>query len=122
VLSPRAVARLESYKPAWPMPKIFRMTKDGKISEGIFQGETINTPSMIAVEDALDGLNWAKEAGGVKGLIARSEANLAAIAKWKATTPWVDFLAGDASVRSCTSICLKIVDPWFTGQPEAAQA
>ena len=122
VLSPRAVARLESYKPAWPMPKIFRMTKDGKISEGIFQGETINTPSMIAVEDALDGLTWAKHAGGVKGLIARSEANLAAIAKWQATTPWVDFLAGDAAVRSCTSICLKIVDPWFTGQPEAAQA
>ncbi len=126
-LSPRAVARLESHKPAWPMPKIFRMTKDGKLNEGLFKGETINTPSMIAVEDALDGLAWAESVGGLKGLIARSEANLDAIAGWVATTPWVDFLAGDPRTRSCTSICLTIVAPWFQaldkdGQAAAAKA
>ena len=121
-LSPRAVARLESYKPAWPMPKIFRMTKDGKIVEGIFKGETINTPSMIAVEDALDGLKWAQSIGGLKGLIQRSEANLAAIAGWVAKTDWVDFLPVKAETRSCTSICLKIVDPWATAQDAEAQA
>jgi phosphoserine aminotransferase len=121
-LSPRAVARLESHKPAWPMPKIFRMTKDGKINEGIFKGETINTPSMLCVEDALDGLRWAEGVGGLKGLVARSEANLAAIADWVARTPWVDFLAEDAATRSCTSICLKIVAPWFAALDAAAQA
>ncbi|WP_119678162.1 phosphoserine transaminase [Indioceanicola profundi] len=122
VLSPRAVERLESYKPAWPLPKIFRMTKDGKIVEGIFKGETINTPSMIAVEDAIDGLTWAKEIGGLPALIGRSQANLKAIADWAARTDWVDFLPVKAETRSCTSICLKIVDPWATAQPADAQA
>ena len=113
-LSPRAVERLESYKPAWPLPKIFRLTSGGKLIEGIFKGETINTPSMLCVEDALDGLRWAESVGGLDGLIARSEANLAAIARWVARTPWVDFLAEEPDTRSCTSICLKIVAPWFT--------
>ena len=121
-LSPRAVARLESYTPAWPLPKIFRMTKGGKLNEGIFKGETINTPSMLAVEDAVDGLVWAESVGGLKGLIARSEANLAAIAGWVAKTPWVDFLAEDPATRSCTSICLKIVAPWFVALDADAQA
>ena len=122
VLSPRAVARLESTTPAWPMPKIFRMTKGGKLDEAIFKGDTINTPSMLAVEDAIDGLKWAEGAGGVDGLIKRSEANLSAIARWVGQTPWVDFLAEKPETRSCTSICLKIVDPWFTAQSEEAQA
>ncbi|RAI59315.1 phosphoserine transaminase [Roseicella frigidaeris] len=121
-LSPRAVARLESYAPAWPLPKIFRMTKGGRLNEGIFKGETINTPSMLAVEDALDGLRWAEGVGGLEGLVARSEANLAAVADWVARTPWVDFLAEDPATRSCTSICLKIVAPWFTALDAAAQA
>jgi len=121
-LSPRAVARLESHKPAWPLPKIFRMTKDGKINEGIFRGETINTPSMLAVEDAVDGLRWAESVGGLDGLVARSEANLAAIAAWVARTPWADFLAEDPATRSCTSICLKIVAPWFTALDAEGQA
>ncbi len=121
-LSPRAVARLESYTPAWPMPKIFRMTKGGKLNEGIFKGETINTPSMLAVEDAVDGLRWAESVGGLKGLVSRSEANLAAIAGWVAKTPWVDFLAEDPATRSCTSICLKIVAPWFVALDAEAQA
>ena len=120
-LSPRAVERLESYKPAWPLPKIFRMTKDGKINEGIFKGETINTPSMLAVEDALDGLRWAESVGSVRGLIARSEANLAAIAAWVDGSGYA-FLAEDAATRSCTSICLKIVAPWFTALDPEAQA
>jgi phosphoserine aminotransferase len=122
VLSPRAVARLESTTPVWPMPKIFRMTKGGKIDEAIFKGDTINTPSMLAVEDAIDGLRWAESVGGVDGLIKRSEANLSAIARWVGQTPWVDFLAEKPETRSCTSICLKIVDPWFTAQSEEAQA
>jgi phosphoserine aminotransferase len=122
VLSPRAVARLESYKPAWPMPKIFRLTKDGKISEGVFKGETINTPSMLAVEDAIDGLKWAQSVGGLSGLIARSESNLAALADWVEKTPWIDFLPADPAIRSCTSICLKIVDPDITVRDAAVQA
>ncbi len=121
-LSPRAVARLESHKPAWPMPKIFRMTKDGKLNEGIFKGETINTPSMLCVEDALDGLRWAESVGGLKGLIARSEANLAAVAAWVERRPWVAFLAEDAATRSCTSICLTFVAPWFTALDAEGQA
>ncbi len=121
-LSPRAVARLESHKPAWPMPKIFRMTKDGKINEGIFKGETINTPSMLCVEDALDGLRWAEGVGGLKGLIARSEGNLAAVAAWVARTRWAEFLAEDPATRSCTSICLKIVAPWFVALDPEGQA
>ena len=121
-LSPRAVARLESHKPAWPLPKIFRMTKDGKLNEGIFKGETINTPSMIAVEDALDGLRWAESVGGLRGLIARSEANLDAIASWVATSRWAGFLAEEPATRSCTSICLAIAAPWFTALPADRQA
>ncbi len=121
-LSPRAVDRLLNYKPAWPLPKIFRMASNGKLSEGIFKGETINTPSMIAVEDALDGLTWAQSVGGLEGLIGRSEANLKAVADWVATSDWVDFLADTVESRSCTSICLKIVDPWATEQSAEAQA
>ena len=114
VLSPRAVARLETHKPAWPLPKIFRLTKGGKINEGIFEGETINTPSMLCVEDYLDALQWAKSIGGLKALMARADANAKAVATWVARTPWVDFLANDAAIRSNTSVCLKIVDPAVT--------
>jgi phosphoserine aminotransferase len=121
-LSPRAVERLESYKPAWPLPKIFRMTKNGKLDEAIFKGDTINTPSMLCVEDAIDGLKWAESVGGLEGLVKRSEANLSTVARWVSQTPWVDFLADEPATRSCTSICLKIVDPWFTGLGEEAQA
>jgi phosphoserine aminotransferase len=122
VLSPRAVARLESYTPAWPLPKIFRMTKGGKLNEGIFEGETINTPSMLCVEDYLDALNWAKSIGGLKALIARADANTKVLADWKARTPWVDFLATDAAIRSNTSVCMKVVDPAITALPADAQA
>jgi len=115
ILSPRAVERLETYQPAWPLPKIFRMTKGGKFMEAVFRADTINTPSMLVIEDALDGLKWAADIGGLPELIRRSEANLAAVAAWVDRTPWVDFLAEDPRTRSCTSICLKIVDPWFTG-------
>jgi len=111
ILSPRAVARLESYSPPWPLPKIFRMTKGGKLNEGIFRGETINTPSMLCVEDFLDGLMWAKSVGGLKGLMARADANFKALADWAERTPWIDFFAVDPSTRSNTSICLKVVDP-----------
>jgi phosphoserine aminotransferase len=121
-LSPRAVARLESYSPPWPMPKIFRLSSGGKLSEGIFKGETINTPSMLCVEDALDGLRWAESIGGLKGLIARSEANLAAIADWVAAGSGYGFLAQDAATRSCTSICLTITAPWFKALAVDAQA
>ena len=114
ILSPRAVERLETYKPAWPLPKIFRMTKNGKINEGIFIGETINTPSMLCVEDYLDTLQWAKGLGGLKALIARADANTKVLADWAAKTPWVDFLAADAKIRSNTSVCLKVVDPAVT--------
>lgn len=115
ILSPRAVERLETYHPARPLPKIFRMTKGGKFMEAVFHADTINTPSMLVIEDALDGLKWAADIGGLPELIRRSEANLAAVAAWVERTPWVDFLAEDPRTRSCTSICLKIVDPWFTG-------
>ena len=110
-LSPRAVERLLAYKPAWPLPKIFRLTSGGKLIDGIFKGETINTPSMLCVEDALDGLRWGESVGGLDRLIARSEANLAAIAHWVARTDWVDFLCRDAATRSCTSICLTLTAP-----------
>jgi phosphoserine aminotransferase len=122
VLSPRAVARLESHTPAWPLPKIFRMTKGGKLDEAIFKGDTINTPSMLAVEDAIDGLKWAESVGGLDGLVKRSEANLSAISRWVAQTPWIAFLAEVPATKSCTSICLKIVDPWFTALSDEAQA
>ena len=111
ILSPRAVARLESYKPAWPMPKLFRMTKDGKLNAGIFSGETINTPSMLCVEDAIDALRWAESIGGAQGLQQRTQANFAALASWVARTPWIEFLAQDPVYRSPTSVTLKIVDP-----------
>jgi phosphoserine aminotransferase len=113
-LSPRAVERLLTYKPERPLPKIFRLTSGGKLIEGIFAGETINTPSMLAVEDALDGLRWAESIGGLPALIARSEANLAAIAAWVAGNPRVKFLAEDPATISCTSICLSIAADWFT--------
>jgi phosphoserine aminotransferase len=122
VLSPRAVERLESYTPAWPLPKIFRLTKGGKLEKAIFEGDTINTPSMLCVEDALDGLKWAEQLGGLPTLIQRSEANLRAIANWVDATEWVDFLAVDPSTRSNTSICLKVADPWFNALTLEEQA
>jgi len=121
-LSPRAVERLLTYKPAWPLPKIFRLTSGGKLSEGIFAGETINTPSMLCVEDALDGLRWAESIGGLKGLIARAEANLKAVADWVEGNPRVRFLAETVETRSCTSICLAIAAPWFVSLDAEAQA
>ena len=108
ILSPRAVERLESYTPSWPMPKIFRLTKGGKISEEIFEGSTINTPSMLCNEDYLDALNWAESLGGVPALIKRSEANLTAIEKFVAKNDWIDFLAKDKTIRSNTSVCLTL--------------
>lgn len=111
ILSPRAVERLESYKPAWPLPKIFRLTKGGKLIEGIFVGETINTPSMLCVEDYLDALSWARSVGGLEGLMARADANFAAIDAFVQKTPWIANLAVDPQTRSNTSVCLTIVDP-----------
>jgi len=122
ILSPRAVARLESYQPPWPLPKIFRMTKGGKINEGIFVGETINTPSMLCLEDYLDALEWAKSVGGQKALQARADANTKTVADWVERTSWIDFLAADAKLRSNTSVCLKVVDPSITRLPAEAQA
>jgi phosphoserine aminotransferase len=122
ILSPRAVARLESYSPPWPMPKLFRMTKGGKLNAEIFEGSTINTPSMLCVEDYLDALKWATQIGGLAELKRRADANLAVLEAWVAKTPWVDFLAGDKAVRSNTSVCLKVVDPKVTALAEAAQA
>ena len=122
VLSPRAVERLETYKPPWPLPKIFRMTKGGKLNEGIFEGETINTPSMLCVEDYLDALNWAKSVGGLKALIARADANAGVLADWKARTPWIDFLARDPAIRSNSSVCMKVVDPAIVALTADAQA
>ncbi len=122
ILSPRAVERLENYTPAWPMPKIFRMTKDGKLIEGIFKGETINTPSMLCVEDYLDALKWAGSIGGLEGLMARADGNLKIIADWVDRTDWVDFLAVDPATRSNTSVCLKVVDPDITGLAPDQQA
>ena len=122
ILSPRAVARLESYAPPWPVPKIFRTTKSGKLIEGIFQGETINTPSMLCVEDYLDALDWAKSVGGLPALHARADANAKVIADWVGRTPWIDFLARDPALRSNTSVCLKVVDPAVTRLAADAQA
>jgi len=122
VLSPRAVARLESHTPQWPLPKIFRMTKGGKLVEGIFEGETINTPSMLVVEDYLDALTWAEAQGGLKALIARADANLDAISTWVRTSDWVEFLAIEPRTRSSTSACLKIKDKWFAALAQDAQA
>jgi phosphoserine aminotransferase len=122
ILSPRAVARLESYTPAWPMPKLFRMTKAGKIAADIFEGATINTPSMLCVEDALDALKWASSIGGLEAMQGRADQNLAVLADWVAKTPWVDFLAATPEIRSNTSVCLKVVDPTIAALPEDAQA
>ena len=116
VLGPRAVERLESHQPARPLPKLFRLTKNGKLISGIFEGSTINTPSLLCVEDALDGLRWVESIGGVTELTARSERNLEAVSAWVDRSEWVDFLAADPTTRSSTSICLKIVDPWFTSR------
>jgi phosphoserine aminotransferase len=120
-LSPRAVERLETYTPPWPLPKIFRMTSKGKFSEAIFQAETINTPSMLAVEDAIDGLKWAQSIGGRGALKMRSQANLEAVARWVKRTSWIDFLVRDDSIRSWTSVCLEIVDDWFQKLPPETQ-
>jgi len=122
ILSPRAVERLTSYTPPWPLPKIFRLTNNGKLIEGVFEGETINTPSMLCVEDYLDTLVWAKSLGGLQALIGRADANAKVIADWVAATPWVDFLARDPATRSNTSVCLKVVDPAVTGLSADAQA
>ncbi len=122
ILSPRAVARLESYAPAWPLPKIFRLTSGGKLIEGIFVGETINTPSMLCVEDYIDALNWSKSVGGLNGLVARADANTKVLSDWVAKTPWIDFLATDPAIRSNTSVCLKVVDPAITALSADQQA
>lgn len=122
VLSPRAVQRLESYQPSWPIPKIFRLAQKGKLIEGIFKGDTINTPSMLCVEDVLDSLKWAESLGGLSGLITRSTANLQAIAQWVEKSNWAGFLAEKSEERSSTSICLKIVDEWFIGLSADDQA
>ena len=122
VLSPRAIQRLETYTPKWPLPKLFRMAKGGKVSEGIFEGETINTPSMLAVEDYLDALAWVEGLGGVEALYKRSDANLAVLAKWVAKTPWVEFLAADPAQRSNTSVTFSITDPRVTALSEDGQA
>ncbi|HBU14155.1 MAG TPA: phosphoserine aminotransferase, partial [Gemmobacter sp.] len=114
ILSPRAVERLESYTPAWPLPKIFRLTSKGKLIEGIFVGETINTPSMLCVEDYLVALKWAKSIGGLQGLIARSEGNAKAIADFIAGKDWIANLAERPEIASCTSVCLKFTDPRIT--------
>jgi phosphoserine aminotransferase len=122
VLSPRAVARLESHTPAWPMPKLFRMTKNGKVTLDLFEGATINTPSMLCVEDVIDALEWAEGIGGLSAMRARADANLGVLADWVARTPWVDFLAADPATRSNTSVCLKVVDPRVAALPAEAQA
>lgn len=122
ILSPRAAERLETHKPPWPLPKVFRLTKGGKLIEGIFEGETINTPSMLCVEDYIDALQWAKSFAGLKALIARADANAKAIADWVDRTPWVDFLARVPETRSNTSVCLKVVDPAIAALSADGQA
>ena len=121
ILSPRAIARLESYTPPWPLPKIFRLTRDGRLNEDVFAGLTINTPSLLCVEDALDALAWVAEIGGMPEMIARSRANLAAFTAWVEDAAWVEFLAHDPATRSSTSICLKVVEPWFAALAEPDQ-
>ena len=122
VLSPRAVQRLESYSPPWPLPKLFRLTSGGKFSEAIFKGDTINTPSLLCVEDAIDGLRWGESIGGLKALMARSEANLGVLEKFVAERKWISFLAADKATRSNTSVCLNITAPWFTALAADKQA
>ncbi|HKY95082.1 MAG TPA: phosphoserine transaminase [Kiloniellales bacterium] len=121
-LSPRAIERLTSYTPPWPLPKLFRMTSGGKLNEGLFKGETINTPSLLAVEDQLDALCWAEMQGGLPALIKRSAANFRAVERWVEASEWVAFLAEDPATRSTTSICLKLIDPWFTALSAEGQA
>jgi phosphoserine aminotransferase len=122
VLSPRAVARLESHTPAWPMPKLFRMTKNGKVTLDLFEGATINTPSLLCVEDVIDALAWGEAIGGLAAMRARADANLAVLADWVGRTPWVDFLAADPATRSNTSVCLKVVDARVAALSADAQA
>lgn len=122
ILSPRAVARLESHTPAWPMPKLFRMTKSGKVTLDLFEGATINTPSMLAVEDAVDALKWAASIGGLTEMKRRADANLGVLEAWAQKTRWVSFLADDPATRSNTSVCLKVIDPAVTSLSEDAQA
>ena len=121
ILSPKAIKRLETYLPAWPIPKLFKLTKNGKLIESIFEGDTINTPSIMCIEDALDGLKWSEDLGGLSGLIKKSENNLKVIEDWVEKTPWVDFLAESKAVRSNTSVCLKIVDDWYAGLSKEEQ-
>ncbi len=122
ILSPRAVERLETYTPPWPLPKLFRLTHGGKLNEALFEGETINTPSLMCVEDFIDALNWGKSLGGLDALIARADANSKALGDWVTRTPWVDFLAADPRIRSNTSVCLKVVDPVVAARAPAGQA
>lgn len=119
-LSPRAVARLEQWQPERPLPKIFRLTKAGLVDREIFSGATINTPSLLAVEDHLDALRWAKGLG-LEGLVKRSEDNLEILSRWIKRSNWIEFLAEDEGIRSSTSICMKIIDPWFTSQTVSTQ-
>ena len=122
ILSPRAAERLKTYTPAWPLPKVFRLAKGGKLMEGVFEGETINTPSMLCVEDYIDALKWAKSLGGAKALFARADANAKALARWVERTAWIDFLARVPATRSNTSVCLKVVDPAVAALPADGQA
>ncbi len=122
ILSPRAIARLQSYTPSWPLPKIFRLTKQGKLDAELFEGSTINTPSMLATEDYLDALKWAQGLGGLPALIARANGNAQVLADWVERTAWVDFLAADPAQRSNTSVCLKVVDERITARPAPEQA
>lgn len=122
ILSPRAIERLETYRPPWPLPKLFRLTKNGKLIEGVFEGETINTPSLLCVEDYLAALSFVERIGGLQGAIARADANAGVIAEWVAQTPWVDFLARDPATRSNTSVCLKVTDPAVAALPADAHA
>ncbi len=121
VLSPRAIERLESHTPAWPVPKIFRVKKDGKLNAGLFEGETLNTPSMLAVEDYLDALAWAESIGGLPALLARTASNFAALSRWVGASKWLAFMAAEERYRSPTSVCLKITEPWFANLPPADQ-
>jgi phosphoserine aminotransferase len=121
-LSPRAIARLAEHRPTWPVPKIFRLAKNGKVAEGIFKGETINTPSMLCVEDQIDALHWAQSIGGLTALIDRCNRNFAVIGEWVAQSSWAAFLATEPATRSTTSVCLKIVDPRVIQLPQAEQA
>ena len=121
ILSPRAVERLETYTPSWPMPKLFRMTANGKLNEGIFVGDTINTPSMMCVEDVIDALNWAKSVGGLKGMIARSKQSFQVLQDFVSKSDWAEFLAQEPEYRSNTSVCLSIKADWFKSKPPEEQ-